>query len=1255
MIPMNPSRSARALPLLLAVALAACAGAPVALDRPEGDAAAGDASPRALARAGLDALVLRNDAATAARRLDEAARREPRDPWAHLGRALLARRQLDDAGEVRELLALVEGAPDHPLASAAARRLADLAGRAPALAEAIEAGLARAQPRLSGAAALRVRAARAAALSALGDDARAARLRAEAGAVTAVALAGPFGALHALELDTPFPPEQGILPASAPLGAGVPAGPTRALVFPDGGIALDGEPPGADIFYLATEVTLARGGDYLLAAGGDLSWRVLVDGAPRAERRAHAGFPPLAELVPLRLAPGRHHLLVKLARGDAQGHLALSLARADGAPADAAFTAPAPGAPLPPAKPARLPPPLGGAPELARQLEREAGPAAARLVAALGAIDLDREGAKALLDEALGSAAGSAALLAARAEARRDDPTLAERVARARAIADLDLALAGDPGNAAARLARAELARLGDRLEDAAALLDGLSEADAARPRALYARARLSEARGLAERAERLADEAGRAGGDCAALELAQQLAIRRDALQRQDELAAALRACPGGRARLAEHRKRRGDLAGALALADEEVRAGPARVDARLARAGLRAAGGDPRGAADDVEELARLWPREARLAKRRADYLEAAGDAAGARAARERALLLDPGDLALRRALALEDGHEPLDALDEDGRTALAAYRAAGGRRAASSVTVLDLGAVEAHPGGAYTERIHTLVEARDERAVDRVGEVTVPEGAELLLARTVKRGGRVLEPEEPLGDKRTLSLAGLEPGDLAEWIWVRSVPARGPSAPGFTADAFFFRADEPLWRSVYTAAAPRGLGLEVDAHHLPAPPVSAEGGREVVRVLRQDVPAAIPEPGAPSEPEHLPFVQVGAGAGREALARALADGLLEPCRPSLEVRRLAAEIAASVPPAQRGGDALPRAAYRRVQELIVGQGGPFTEPAGSILSRGRGSRTVLLKSVLDALGVRSRFALLREFSRDPAPYRFARADLYAYAVLRVEHGGAVAWLDPTTRGTPYGVLPGPVRGVEALVAPAPGEEVEVTRTPPDDGAERRRVRVAVTVDADGGALVEGADRYEGFEAASLRASLERLDGQSRRQAMEQLLARSFRGAALLDLAVDGDGALDGPLTLRWRARVDHWARLEEGRAVVEQPVFPARLGARYLQRAARETPLLLAGSERAALELTVTLPPGWSPAPAPPAAVTASYGSYRREERAEGADRLVRSDAFELLRGRVAPAAYPAFASFARGVDAEQERPLVFRRGG
>jgi hypothetical protein len=524
-----------------------------------------------------------------------------------------------------------------------------------------------------------------------------------------------------------------------------------------------------------------------------------------------------------------------------------------------------------------------------------------------------------------------------------------------------------------------------------------------------------------------------------------------------------------------------------------------------------------------------------------------------------------------------------------------------------------------------------------------------VQVPEGAALLLARTLKRDGRVLDAEEAAGDKRSLSLPGLEPGDFAEWAWLRSVGPRGAGLPGFAADPFFFQADMPLWRTVYTAVAPPEVALEVDAHNLAPPLLATEGGRKRVRVARERVPPRFPEPGAPADAEHLPFVQVGAGAGQLELARALADGVLETFRPSLEVRALAAEIRAALP-AGAGAEALARAAFRRVDEVVFGTGGSWTEPAGSILSRGRGSRTVLLESVLDALGVPARVVLVRDFARDPRPYRFARAELYPYAVLRVGDGDDALWLDPTTRGAPAGVLPAALRGCEGLVLPgAPGEEVRVVRTPRGE-PERRRTVMTITVDADGHAAAEGREEYVGHDAAALRSAIERLDAAGRKQAFEAALSRAFRSPSLLGFEVDGERVPGAPMVLRWRARVERWARVEGTRAVVDAPPFTARLTSRYVQRPVRETPLLLGLEERTAFSLTVNLPAGWRPSPGPPAEVRSAYGRYARAERAE-AGRLVRDDAFDLERGRVPPADFAGFAGFAASVDAAQEEPMTF----
>ncbi|HYG69257.1 MAG TPA: hypothetical protein VD838_16415, partial [Anaeromyxobacteraceae bacterium] len=264
--------SRRAAGLLLVAALAsACASAPRRPVAPEVAAAFGGAplaldGPRSAARAGLDALV-RGDPEEARARFAKGA--AARDPWAHLGLALLARRDRASADELRALVAAVAAAPGHVLAPVALRRLETIAEEGGALARAVEAGLAplAGSGRLAGLAAYRARVARIRAAEAIGDAAAVIRLRAENGSVDRWSLSGPWSAFHGLEFDRPFPPETGPWPAAAPGGPGIPPRETRAVEAPDGTFALDGEPPTEDVTYLAADATLARGGRYLVSLG----------------------------------------------------------------------------------------------------------------------------------------------------------------------------------------------------------------------------------------------------------------------------------------------------------------------------------------------------------------------------------------------------------------------------------------------------------------------------------------------------------------------------------------------------------------------------------------------------------------------------------------------------------------------------------------------------------------------------------------------------------------------------------------------------------------------------------------------------------------------------------------------------------------------------------------------------------------------------------------------------------------------------
>jgi len=294
-----------------------------------------------------------------------------------------------------------------------------------------------------------------------------------------------------------------------------------------------------------------------------------------------------------------------------------------------------------------------------------------------------------------------------------------------------------------------------------------------------------------------------------------------------------------------------------------------------------------------------------------------------------------------------------------------------------------------------------------------------------------------------------------------------------------------------------------------------------------------------------------------------------------------------------------------------------------------------------------------VRARFAALRPFGNDQTPYRFPGPGLWAHPVLRVEWPGGGAWLDPALRQQPFGFLPERALDAEALLVPAPGEPLAVTRTPAENPRrEQRELDLRLVLDGAGGAAVEGTDRYPGALGAGAKASLERLDQAARRQAVEQLLTRSLRGIRLTELSIEGEEDPEAPLVMRWKGTATGLTRDGGGAVLVDAPMLAARLGARHVRLAARTTPLLLDATERSLMRLTVTPPPGLSARPAAPEKLEGPFGRFERTERLEGGA-LVREDRLELRRARVAPADYPAFAAFAGGVDEVQGRPVAFPR--
>ncbi|MGI5864279.1 MAG: tetratricopeptide repeat protein, partial [Myxococcales bacterium] len=748
---MNSNASFRIVAVVCAALLAACPrpqqGSIDPLREASEAAASGSGNARERALAGHAAYLLESKPAEA-QALWKRALEKKEDVWALYGLSESARRSLDTRGRVLSALRICAVEPEHPLCSVAARIASDSLGESPALDRDIEkAALAALAKGARGDAAFLLRLTAARARRNRGDDEGANAMFAEAGVVDRALLLGPYSAFHYLEWDTAFPPERSELGGEGPLGPIVP----RQASAPDGHFALWGEATAADVYYWASDVIVPADGVYQARASGKGTFEVFVDGASAFERRGFEAWLPESMVVDVPLTAGRHRFAVKVARGTERGDLWLALSRADGKPAGLVFSAAHGAFEAPPPLFAKATSAWETAAALAEALEPEAGRVLADFVAARDAMRRDDQGARALADE-LAEKHPSAALLTLRGEAMLADPSLPRRTASGRARRDFERALALDPNEASVLQRLSAHARNEGRLDEAAEYLERARAAASPKSwRVLMSELRLAEARGM----DALGQDAARRAlalepGLCDATKLLYELARRHEAVFEADRRLDELSGCPGHLGRKAEHLRHRGDLAGARALFERLSAQTPLLPGPRQEAARLASALGTPAEAAAVWSALSRMWPHSAAFHKRRAEALEQAGDKAGARAAREAALRLDGSDLKLRRAIAAEDGTEVLADLAEDGRAWIERYKAARPPEDAPGVYVLDASAIEAHPDGSLTERTHVVAKVLDQRGVSLLAEVNLPAGAEILALRTLKRDGRILEPE-------------------------------------------------------------------------------------------------------------------------------------------------------------------------------------------------------------------------------------------------------------------------------------------------------------------------------------------------------------------------------------------------------------------------------------------------------------------------------------------------------------------------
>ncbi len=1245
-----------------ALLLASCAHTPpsltAVLDAAAERAGEPTAEARTLALAGFHAYLVEGDARKALTRFDAAVAKDSSDPYALYGQLALARRTLSLSRALTIALDLCEHAPTHPLATSAARLVLDLSGTAIPLDDVI---LARAPKALEAGAlgdtAQLLRSALATIQGQRSDMAAQAATLAAMGVPTQFTVLGPFSPYQVLAFDELLGPEKdGSLagPFTGPFGPLA----ARTLSFPDGRLNLSAESGEGDLYLLAVDLDVAEGGVHVLRSVTSAPHKLYLDGQKVLEKRSFERVGSTVQAKGVLLKPGKHRLLVKLAKDDRAGSISVAAMRADGKPARLTSTPATGPAPTWTGAGAEVQPEPGvyaDVAQLAQALEKEAGQALAQYVAIRDGMGRDRDGTKQLMQQ-LSSALTTPPVTSLRAELYQGDRTVPAKVAKGRATRDVEATLEKDPGDVEAMLIAAGLALDDGRLPEASEWLKRARATVTPPPFTVsLLQARVELALGIDAQAEQSALEALKTQpGLCDAEGLRYDLARRRDAVELSNQLVQALQRCPGATQRAAEHAKARGQSAVAADLYAKILARDSGNVSAANSLAQVLVSLRKFPDAVAVLQKQLASWPRNAALLKRLADVQEMMGKKDLAVKTREQALLVDGGDLPLRRSVErARTGKELLADYAIDGKAAIAAYEQTHGDEEATGAYVLDAAAIEAFPDGSMLDRIHIIQKALDQSGISELAEVSIPQGAQVLSLRTLKADGTVLEPESFEG-KEAISLPGVQVGDYIEYEYLQAHPPRGLAQPGFTASAFYFQiARLPNSWSTYTVIAPKGAGMAVDAHNMVAPALRTEKDKEIFFHEERRVPPYIPEPDSPpSGNEYLPFVSVGAGAtGNDGVLAAYGDAYLDRGQLTFEVEQFAREAAGD----KKGLDAV-QAVYAAVMQKLSGRDAGLSQSAASSLAQDRGSRLWALKASLEALGIPTRLAAVRTFAADPAPYRFPNEALLPYVCLRTVVGDTVVWMDPLIRFAPFGELPEQATGErDAWLLPEPGRPLEQVKTPKRSVLTGgKTVKLKLKLSVDGKLSGSGEEVYSGLEAAQLIEALEALSPDQRSQALQSALARYFGGADLSNLKLDFKREVGGTLAVRYDFSAARYARVEaDGKLILGALTFPAYLGRRYVQVSSRRTPLFIDATEQSSTQVTLELPPGYKlNSPAAEVKAQGPFGAFLRHERQQGNTVFV-DESYRLDMARITPKQYAAFAQFAGEVDLLQARDLLVEK--
>ena len=524
------------------------------------------------------------------------------------------------------------------------------------------------------------------------------------------------------------------------------------------------------------------------------------------------------------------------------------------------------------------------------------------------------------------------------------------------------------------------------------------------------------------------------------------------------------------------------------------------------------------------------------------------------------------------------------------------------------------------------------------------------------DVRLAR-VHRASETLEAtqtfEQPLGepwyriyyDTRALVVVfpDLEPNDVVELRWRIDDIAHRNLFADYYGDVSFFQNYNPIAHHEYVLITPKDREFYFNEPELRGleHTSSVDGDRRIYRYVANDVAPIRAEPNMPGMTELAPYLHVSTYRTWQEVGHWYWGLIQDQLYADEELKRTVASLVRGKPDLRSKVIAIhdwvvENTRYVGLEFGIHGYK-PYRVP--QIVRRGFGDckdKASLLYTMFREAGIDAHIILVRTRRNGRIRDLPASLSVFDHAIAYVPE--LDLYIDGTAEHSGVTELPDMDQGVTVLhVWP---EGAELRHTPVLEPQRNRRERaLAMTLSADGSAMVTAEEIVTGQQAPSYRSTYE-AEG-TRTERLERALRTVFPGLHLSSQQFDDLDNLEVPVRYRYEARVPQAAQ-RDGDTLRVPPSVLQDLTRSLARSPTRQYPLDVGSTSSYREQRTVRLPSGARVGSLPDGGVAQSeFGKLELRVEQSGR-RLQLLTEFEMRRDVISPEDYPAFRQWVEQAD-------------